>query len=460
MASAEEAQNKSNRQSGPTRFTDAFLRDLRVENGRKDRLVFDIACPGLGVRVTAKGTKSFIAQWTDPATRRKVREPLGIWGSITIDQARAAARARLGDVAKGINPKAERMRRQADAAREREDVERKRAESAYTFRVLAEEWAALHLAHKKPRYAAEAIRAIYHGLPELIGRPAAQINRADAVDALDKIVKAGKAVTAGRTMAYARACFSWAVKRDKVPANPFADLPVSAGKTERERVLTDTELAEVWLASGMLGYPFGPLYKMAILTLQRRECVAAMRWSELDGDLSRWSIPGPKMKSGKPHDVQLSEAARAVLRGIARVKGCDFVFSTTSERASRTDAQPRGNRKREPTPISGFSQGKKYLDAVIQNARAEAAKAARCDPVPLVPWRLHDLRRTGVTKLAELGFDSIVVDKLLAHQPAKLRGVAAVYQRHEFTRERAAALNAWAQHVLRVATNNARGRDH
>ena len=49
---------------------------------------------------------------------------------------------------------------------------------------------------------------------------------------------------------------------------------------------------------------------------------------------------------------------------------------------------------------------------------------------------MHDLRRSGVSKLAELGFDFIVVDKMLAHQPAKLRGVAGVYQRHDFARER------------------------
>jgi hypothetical protein len=67
---------------------------------------------------------------------------------------------------------------------------------------------------------------------------------------------------------------------------------------------------------------------------------------------------------------------------------------------------------------------------------------------------VHDLRRTGVTTLAALGFDSIVVDKLLAHQPGKLRGVAAVYQRHDFARERAAALDAWAAHVIRIETNN------
>jgi hypothetical protein len=59
-----------------------------------------------------------------------------------------------------------------------------------------------------------------------------------------------------------------------------------------------------------------------------------------------------------------------------------------------------------------------------------------------------------VTTLATLGFDSIVVDKLLAHQPAKLRGVAGIYQRHDFARERALALDAWAAHVTGTATNN------
>src|SRR4051794_19306633 len=115
------------------KFTDRLIASLKVEGGRKDRLVFDTVSPGLGVRVTAKGTRTFLAQWTDPATRRKVREPIGVWGNITIDQAREAVRVRLGAVAKGIDPKAERMRR-------REEVERERAETALTFEALIEEW--------------------------------------------------------------------------------------------------------------------------------------------------------------------------------------------------------------------------------------------------------------------------------------------------------------------------------
>jgi integrase len=422
------------------KLTDRFLAALKVENGRKDRLVFDTACPGWGVRVTVKGTRTFIAQWSDPATRRKVREPLGMWGNLTIEQAREAARARLGAVAKGINPRAERER-------QRKAAERERAETALTFDALIGEWKALHLAHRRPRYAAEAERAIRCGLPDLLKRPAARISRSDAVNALDQIVKAGKAVTAGRTMAYARACFAWGNRRGKVPGNPFAELPIAAGTTERERALSDTEAAEVWAAASALGYPFGPFYKLLILTLQRREEVAGIRWSEISDDMTRWTLPGARMKNGKPHVVHLPEAARAVLRSIPRVEGCDLVFSTTTYRLGAPDAAPNGRRKAEPRPISGFSQGKRYLDAAIARARAEAAAELGQKASAMAPWRVHDLRRTGVTTLAALGFDSIVVDKLLAHHPAKLRGVAGVYQRHDFARERAAALDAWAAHV-------------
>jgi integrase len=430
------------------KLTDRFLVGLKVEAGRKDRLVFDTACPGLGVRVTTKGTRTFLVQWTDPATRRKVREPLGVWGGITIDQAREAARARLGAVAKGIDPKAERTRRRAEA-------ERERAEAALTFDALIEEWKALHLAHRRPRYAAEAVRAIRSGLPGLLKRSAARISRTDAVNALDQVVKAGKVVAAGRTMAYARACYAWGKRRGKVPENPFAELPISAGATERERVLSDTEIASVWAATDALPYPFGPFYKLAILTLQRREEVAGMRWSEIAPDLTKWTIPGARMKNGKPHDVHMSEAARVVLRSIPRVHGCDLVFSTTTYRLTTDDGgAPRGKRKREPTPISGFSQGKRYLDAAIVKARSDAAAKLGQKPKAMTAWRVHDLRRTGVTTLAALGFDSIVVDKLLAHQPGKLRGVAGVYQRHDFARERAAALDAWAAHVTGTGMDN------
>ena len=114
---------------------------------------------------------------------------------------------------------------------------------------------------------------------------------------------------------------------------------------------------------------------------------------------------------------------------MARIEGRDLIFSTTGA-----------------TPVSGFSKAKTALDAAMARVRGEIE--AKTKRKTATPWRLHDFRRTGVSTLARLGFDSIVVDKLLAHQPAKLRGVAAVYQRHEFAKEQAAALDAWAARVI------------
>lgn len=197
--------------------------------------------------------------------------------------------------------------------------------------------------------------------------------------------------------------------------------------SERERVLSDDELRQVWLTTKSIPYPFGPFFQLAILTMQRRDEVAGMRWSEISHDRRLWTIPGVRMKNGKPHDVHLSEPARELLGTLPRIHGCDLVLTTTGR-----------------TPISGFSKAKRDLDAAITRIKTDP-KAVRSAPAP---WRLHDLRRTGVSKLAALGFDSIVADKLLAHKPAKLRGVAAVYQRYDFAQERARALDAWAAHVV------------
>lgn len=404
-------------------MTDRFLKALAVEPGRKDRLVFDDECPGLGVRVTLKGTKSFLVQWTDPATRRKVREPLGVWGSITLDQARTAARVRLGEVARGGDPAAERQRR-------REQAEADRAERALSLDSLIDQWGDLHLSGRRPRYAAEAKRALRFAFKARLSRPASRLLRSDVITALDTMSRAGKGTVAGRTMAYGRACYAWAAKRGRVPANPFHNIPIAATTTERDRVLTDGEVAEIWAAAGTLPYPFGPFYQLAMLTLQRREEVAGARWTEFSADRSVWTIPAERMKNNRPHDVHLPPAARAILETLPRQEKVDLVFTTTGK-----------------TAVSGYSRAKSALDVAVVKARAKKAESDKTDPELLVPWRLHDFRRTGVSRLAALGFDSIVADKLLAHKPAKLKGVASVYQRHDFADERRRALEAWASHV-------------
>jgi integrase len=378
--------------------------------------------PGFGCRIFP-GKREFIYRFRARDGKQRVVR-LGQFGPLTVEKARSMASDLYEQVRRGRDPV-------ADLESEQVTNARAKAETALTFDALIEDWKALHLIpNRRPRYADEAVRAVRNGLPELLSQPAAQITPEEASNALHRIVKLGHGVTAARTRAYASACYSWAVKLRKVPSNPFAGLPtIGTPVVESERVLDDDELRAVWVATDALLYPFGPFYKLAILTLQRREQVAAMRWSEINLNKRLWTIPGSRMKKGKPHDVHLSEAACDVLRSLPRREGCDFVFTTGRRRGE----------DRDPAPISGFSDGKNYLDAAIALARGGE---------PIAAWRLHNLRHTGVTHLARLGVDSIVADKLLAHQPAKLRGVAGVYQRYGFERERAQALDAWAAHVI------------
>jgi integrase len=371
------------------KLTDRLLSTLRVEGGRKDRLLFDTVAPGLGVRVTARGTRMFIAQWTDPATRRKVRESVGVWGNLTVDQAREAVRVLMGQVAKGVSPRAERLRRKVAA-------ENERAETALSLDALVDEWAKLHLALRRERYRHEAQRAIRSVFATLLKRPAARVTRAEVVNILDALVKAGRTAMAARALAYARAAFQWAMKRGKIATNPFVGLPIATTTADRDRVLSDSELAEIWSAATKMGYPWGAFFAIAILTLQRREEVASMRWSEISQDFATWSIPASRMKSGKAHDVHLSEAALAVLRGVRKQKPVKPRFATRpSERIAISFSARRVRRRyrdfRKPRPRSTRRSSRRARRARLNGeAKPRRLPHGACmicvGPAPR-PWR-------------------------------------------------------------------------
>ena len=396
------------------RLTDRLLAGLTLPEGKKDRLVFDDACPGLGVRVTRTG-RAFLVQVTDPATGRKLREPLGRWGAITIEQARTAARARLAAVAEGRDLRAERAERRAKA-------EAEKAERALTLASLIDTWADLHLKSRRPGYAGEAVRALRYAFAERLDDPARTLPRAEVLARLDGLLRAGKEAMAGRTLAYGRACYAWAEKRGMVAENPFAGLPVPAANAARDRVLDDAEIAALWAAADREGWPFGPFAKVLLLTLQRRDEVAGMRWAEISPDGTTWTIPGARMKKGKAHVVHLAEPVRAILASLPRFEGSAYVFTTTGR-----------------TPISGLSKAKARLDTLSG----------------VTGWRYHDFRRSGVSWLAGAGVNPLVADLLLAHKPSTLHGAAAVYQRAEMLPERERALDAWAAHVTALAAGKA-----
>jgi integrase len=381
---------------------------LKCPEGKRDMLVFDDEQRGLGVRVTASGSKTYLAQYNWHGQKRRI--PLGNCSALSLAKARDAVRAIMGDVAKGKDPAAERKQ----AAKE---ARLKAAHEALTFDALLSDWQALHLAAKRPRYAAEAVRALRNAFRRHLDLPAASLSRSTVVKTLDALSRKGSASMAARTAAYGKAAYGWAIKRGTVSDNPFARVPVAATE-RRERVLTDDELAAVWRVTGFPG-PFNGIIRVLILTGQRREEVAGMTWAELSGDLSTWTIPASRAKNGATHIVPLNATAQDLLRG--KPQASELIFPGLKG------------------PFNGFSKAKADLD----------------ERSGVTGWRLHDLRRTVATGLQRLGVRLEVTEQVLNHVSGSRTGIVGVYQRHDFAAEKRAALVAWGAHVLAIAEGQA-----
>ena len=206
--------------------------------------------------------------------------------------------------------------------------------------------------------------------------------------------------------------FNWALECDIVETSPCAGVRRPSAERARERVLDDDELRRVWHGAVALGFPWGSITQLLILTGQRRDEVAMMRWSEVDLGKRLWTLPSERVKNGKVHTVPLSDAAKAMLASIPRAG--DYVF-----------ASPSGGHP-------SHSHGKILLDKAVGD---------------VAPWRFHDLRRTVASGLARLGVNLPVIEKILNHTSGSFAGVVGVYQRHDFAAEKRAALELWAQHV-------------
>jgi integrase len=235
------------------------------------------------------------------------------------------------------------------------------------------------------------------------------------------------------------AFFRWKAVARVIGRNVIELAEAPAKPQSRERVLSHDEIKAVWNAADKCGYPFGPMVQLLLLTGQRRDEIANLKWSEIDDDLTTITLEGSRTKNGHAHIVPLAPLAKAVIEGLpprmtdANGKPSEYVFTTTAT-----------------TPFSGFSNGKKALDSKT----LEIARRTDKDAKPIAGWHLHDLRRTCATELAKLGIKQEVTEAILNHKTGKVSGVAAIYNRYDYQDEKAAALKEWATRIASITANN------
>jgi hypothetical protein len=254
------------------------LRQAAQEAG-KSIYCFDSELTGFGAVATKTGSCSYWIEYRlGGRGSPSKRVTMGRHGELTPDEARRKAKQELGKVANGV-----------DVAQEKREAREKL--TGQTLRDLIERFLAHHA--KPTRYwYQKRIRLLSDDLKALHSKPVTLIKRGEIAAVIDKVQVRSHA-TAQLLFADFRPMFAWALDRSVIEANPIAGMRGPQPLKARDRVLSEEEIAAFWQAAGEQGC-FENVFKLLLLTAQRREEVAAMRWREVDLDAATWTFaPDP-----------------------------------------------------------------------------------------------------------------------------------------------------------------------
>lgn len=416
------------------------------------REISDALVPGLRLVVQPSGAKSWAVRYRHGGAPKKLvlgplapiiegEEPPAVLGlPLTLKGAREVARQQLQILAAGRDPSEEKKTAKRKA-KEDEGVDRD---------LVSEVGAQFLLRYLKPRakpgyYASVKMILDKDVLPRWGKRRIQEIRRRDVLDLLDAVVDRGAAVQANRVLAAVRKLFAWAVARDIIDVSPIAGVKPPTPEAARERVLSDADLRLIWLAAGEIGYPFGHMVRLLMLTGARREEVAGMRRSELGHNSGVWELPAGRVKNSRAHALPLPTQALAIIAGVPAVKVAKGEKDVPTHRGVRDLLFTTTGKK----PVSGFTRAKERIDAAMLALAQKEAKERGEDPaeIKLSPWVFHDLRRTMASGLARLGVALPVVERTLNHVSGSFGGIVSVYQHHSYAEEKREALKLWAAHI-------------
>jgi integrase len=370
---------------------------------------WDDALKGFGckVAVDAQGTirRSFVIQYRIGGQQR--RQKIADVSKVNADAARKRAMTMLGKVAGGIDPALEKQ-----AAR---------AATSITFKsVVAQYLLAKDREVQDGRHRASSLKVtrLYLSGDYFAGlhsKPINAIAKADVASRINHTIANNSANTASRARAHLSALFVWSMKQGLADTNPCIGTEDPGSGPPRDRVLNNDELARIWKACGDDEY--GKIIKLLILTGCRRQEIGGLRWSEIDLEQNSLTIPGERTKNYRAHTLPLTGLMRSIIESVPRLVDRDPLFGLRA---------------------SGFT--------VWQHCHLDDG----CKP-----WRLHDLRRSVATGLADLGVLPDIIELVLNHAGHR-GGISGIYNQGRYQREVRTAMIRWSDHIASITSGSGR----
>jgi len=363
-------------------LTDASVAALKPRAARYT--VPDPLLPSFYVRVTSTGAKSFVAVAKDPGGKQQW-VTIGTPALYTVDEARARARETIKAVRGGEGSGPE------------------------TFMSVAGTWLKRHVEKNGLRSRPEIERVLAKYIfPKWAGRDFGSIKRADVAALLDGIEDRNGPRQADYCLAVISGIANWYAARHNSYSSPIVrGMKRTDPKTrKRDRILSEDELRAVWGALPPTD-TFGDLCKLLLLTAQRREKIATMKWSDVSM-AGEWDMPTEDREKGVGGILVLPMLAVDIINARPRFESNPYIFAG-----------------RGKTHFSGYSKAKAALDA----------------KAPMPEWRLHDLRRTARSLMSRAGVRPDIAERVMGHVIA---GVEGIYNRHHYRDEKADALRRLA----------------
>lgn len=426
-------------------LTDAFIKGSKCPNGQKLIEYRDTEVRGLELRVSARGTKAWRLHYTRRRDGKRRVVGLGSYPALPLKEARTKA--------KGLQNEVESAETRADPAARAQAIRQ-----AETFAEVAAAWIERHgVPNKTPRTLRDDRSMLdRHILPCIGAMKAVEITKRDVIRLLDTVAATPDARSRGeaarramthrpnRVFELVRSIFRWAVGRDLLKIDPSWGLqPPIKKEEERERNLSIEEIARMWAAldsapskkRAAVGLPRGgrvlgaddvPLIqatalamKLSLVTGQRISEVAGIEMKEIDFNSTApvWTVPGNRTKNKKPNRLPLSPLALKVIDQARELAGISsWLF---------------------PSPSGKGPMGAHTATKALGRAR---------HAIGLADFRIHDLRRTAATRMAELGISPHTISLILNHASARKGSITSkVYVQYSYDKEKREALEAWGR---------------
>jgi integrase len=397
---------------GSAKLDRKTVAELVLPDGKNEDYFWDTDLKGFGLKLKLDGQgkvrRSFVVQYRLPGGQQR-RQKIADVTKVNADVARKRAAQMLAKVTLGIDPAAEKQKA--------------RAATAITLRsVIEDQYLPMkerEVATGRHRASSLAITRLYllkDYFQPLHGKPINAITKADIATRLNAIIANNSANTASRARAHLSALFVWSMQQGLADANPCIGTKDPGSGPPRERVLNNDELARIWRACKDDEY--GKIIRLLMLTGCRRSEIGGLRWSEIDLEQNTLTIPAERSKNYRAHTLPLTGMMRSIIESVPVMVDRDPLFGVRAE---------------------GFTLWQHcHLD--------DGCK----------PYKLHDIRRSVATGMADLGIMPHVIENVLNHVSGHKAGVAGIYNRSTGAREMKNALAVWSDHIASITSGSER----